>query len=176
MKLIEKLKTNFQLSNMIVRILFVVGFMFCNWQDLLISVNIVASSMNIASNTTIAMVLLSGLFTGVLLMFLVPMMVNAMLNFMRLYNVPRHEYILIAMIFFDIGFFACGLLNLINLITPVFLTWGSILFPLVTSCGCMIGFYKVTSNLYFNDVTRQQYFKNLAIGYLVLVAVLGVLS
>ena len=176
MKLLEKLKTNFQLSNLIVRILFVAGFIFCNWQDLLISVNLVVATMGISAGTTLAMVLLTGIFTGVLMLFIVPFMVNTLLNFLRLYNLPRHEYVLIALMFFDIGFIACGLLNLINLITPVFMTWGSILFPLVVSCGCMIGFYKVTAKLYFNDVTRQPYFKNLAIAYFVVIAVLGVLA
>ena len=176
MKLFNKLKTNYQLSNLIVRILFVVGFTFCNWQDLLLSVNMVGVGMGLSANTTIPMVLLSGVFMGLLLNLVVPFAVNSLLNFMRLYNMPRHEYVLIAMVFFDVGFFACGILNLVNLFTPIFMTWGSILFPLIVSCGCMIGFYKVTSKLYFNEVTRQPYFRTLAIAYLAVVVVLGVLS
>lgn len=176
MKLFEKLKTNYQLSNMIVRILFVVGFTFCNWQDLLISVNLVGEGMGLPASATIPTVLLSGIFMGLLLNFCVPFVVNAILNISRIYNVPRHEYVLLAMLFFDIGFFACGVLNLVNLITPVFMVWGSILFPLIVSCGCVIGFYKVTSKLYFNVVTRQLYFRSLAIAYLVTVVVLGVMA
>ena len=176
MKLFEKLKTNYQLSNMIVRILFVVGFTFCNWQDLLISVNLVSEGMGLPAGATIPMVLLSGIFMGLIINLCVPFAVNAILNFSRLYNVPRHEYVLLAMLFFDIGFFACGILNLVNLITPIFMTWGAVLFPLIVSCGCVIGFYKVTSKLYFNVVTRQRYFKGLAIAYLVTVVVLGVMA
>ncbi len=176
MKLIEKLKTNYQLSNMIVRILFVVGFTFCNWQDLLIMVNMMGASMGLPAVATIPTVLLSGILTGLLFNLCVPFAVNSILNFSRLYNVPRHEYVLLAMLFFDIGFFACGILNLVNLFTPVFMTWGSVLFPLIVSCGCMIGFYAVTSKLYFNVVTRQLYFRSLAIAYLVTVAVVGVMA
>jgi len=40
----------------------------------------------------------------------------------------------------------------------------------------VIGFYKVTSKLYFNVVTRQLYFRSLAIAYLVTVVVLGVMA
>ena len=176
MKLIEKLKTNFQLSNMIVRILFVVGFVFSNWQDLLISVHLVSESMALPSGTIIPMMLLTVIILGVILNLLVPFTINLALNFLRLYNVPRHEYILIAMMFFDIGFFACGILNLVNLFTPILMTWGSVLFPLITSCGCMLGFYKVTSKLYFNEVTRQHYFKYLAIIYIACAVIMGVMA
>lgn len=176
MKLIEKFKTNFQLSNMIVRILFVVGFIFSSWQDLLISVHLVADGMSLPSGTIIPMMLLTGVIMGVILNLVVPFAINMALNFLRLYNVPRHEYILIAMMFFDIGFFACGILNLVNLFTPIFMTWGSVLFPLLTSCASMLGFYKVTSKLYFNEVTRQHYFRYLAIIYIVFAVVTGVMS
>lgn len=176
MKLIEKFKTNFQLSNLIVRVLFVVGFIFCNWQDLLISVHLVAEGMSLSEGIIIPMMLLTGIVLGVIVNLVVPFAINMMLNFLRLYNVPRHEYILIAMVFFDIGFFACGVLNLVNLFTPVLMTWGSVLFPLITSCGCMIGFYRVTSKLYFNEVTRQHYFKYLAIIYIAFAVVMGVMA
>ena len=84
MKLFEKLKTNYQLSNMIVRILFVVGFTFCNWQDLLISVNLVGEGMGLPASATIPTVLLSGIFMGLLLNFCVPFVVNAILNISRI--------------------------------------------------------------------------------------------
>ena len=176
MKLLNKLKTNYQLSNVLVRILFVLGFIFCNWQDLILVVNLVGMSMGMPSGATIPLMLLSGTFTALLLTFVVPFAVNTTLNFMRLQNVPRYEFALIALLFFDIGFFACGLLNLVNLFTPVIMTWGSVLFPVVISAGCTIGFYAVTSKLYFNDTTRPDYFKHLAIAYLVIVTVTGVLS
>ena len=112
MKLIEKLKTNYRLSNMIVRILFVVGFTFCNWQDLLISVNLVSEGMGLPAGATIPMVLLSGIFMGLIINLCVPFAVNAILNFSRLYNVPRHEYVLLAMLFFDIGFLPVAYLTL----------------------------------------------------------------
>lgn len=176
MKLINKLKTDYRLSNMIVRILFVVGFVFCSWQDLLMSTTLVASTTSLPSGMIIPTMLLTGIIMGTIFTLIIPFVINLLLNFLRIYNVPRHEYVLIALVFFDIGFFACGILNLVNLITPLFVVWGSILFPLIVSLGCMIGFYKVTANMYFNDVTRQRYFKNLAVIYIVLVFVLGVIA
>lgn len=176
MKLINKLKTDYRLSNMIVRILFVVGFVFCSWQDLLMSTTLVASTTSLPSGMIIPTMLLTGIIMGTIFTLIIPFAINIVLNFLRIYNVPRHEYVLIALVFFDIGFFACGILNLVNLITPLFVVWGSILFPLIVSLGCMIGFYKVTANMYFNDVTRQRYFKNLAVIYIVLVFVLGVIA
>ncbi len=174
MKLIEKFKTNFQLSNLIVRILFVVCFIFCSWQDLLISAQLVLGTVGMSEKATIPVMILGGIISAVLLLLVIPFVINMLLNFLRMYNVPRSEYILIAMLFMAIGFFACGILNLVNLFTPILITWGSVIFPLIVSLGCMIGFYKVTANLYFNDVTRQHYFKYLAIVYLVVVVVMGV--
>lgn len=176
MKLINKLKTDYRLSNMIVRILFVVGFVFSCWQDLLLSTTMVASSIGLPSGAVIPTMLLTGIIMGAVFTLIIPFLINMLLNFLRVYNVPRHEYVLIALVFFDIGFFAVGILNLVNLFTPLFVVWGSILFPLVVSLGCTIGFYKVTANMYFNDVTRQRYFKNLAIIYVALVVVLGVIA
>ncbi len=176
MKLINKLKTDYRLSNMLVRILFVVGFVFSCWQDLLLSTTMVASYMGLPSGAVIPTMLLTGIIMGVVLTLIIPFVINMLLNFLRVYNVPRHEYVLIALMFFDIGFFAVGILNLVNLITPLFIVWGSVLFPLIVSLGCTIGFYKVTANMYFNDVTRQRYFKNLAILYVALVIVLGVIA
>lgn len=176
MKLINKLKTDYRLSNMIVRILFVVGFVFCNWQDLLFSTTLVASTISLPSGAVIPIMLLTGIIMGAIFTIIIPFVINVLLNFLRVYNVPRHEYVLIAFVFFDIGFFACGILNLINLITPLFVVWGATLFPLIVSLGCTLGFYKVTANMYFNDVTRQRYFRNLAIIYVAIVIVLGVIA
>lgn len=176
MKVIEKFKTNFQLSNLIVRILFVVGFIFCSWQDLLISAQLVLSAVGMSEDATIPVMILGGVLTAVILLLAIPFVINMLLNFLRMYNVPRAEYVLIAMLFMAIGNFACGILNLVNLFTPILITWGSVIFPLIVSLGCMIGFYKVTANLYFNDVTRPHYFKYLAIVYFVVVVVTGVMA
>ena len=176
MKLIEKLKTNFQLSNMIVRILFVVSFVFCNWQDLLISSQLVLETVNISQNATIPLLILGGIISAVFVLLVVPYLINMALNFLRLYNVPRSEYVLIALAFMAIGNIGCGILNLVNLFTPILIAWGAVLFPVIVSCVCMIAFYKVTAKLYFNDVTRANYFRNLAIVYLVFVVVTGVMS
>ncbi len=132
--------------------------------------------MGMSTTVVIPMTLLVGIILGVIISLIVPFAINAALNFLRLYNIPRAEYVLIAMVFFDIGLFACGLLNLVNLFTPILLAWGGVIFPVVVSFGCMLGFYKVTANLYFNDVTRPYYFKNLAILYIVMVVIMGVFA
>ncbi len=172
----NKLRSNFQLSNLIVRILFVVTFVFSSWQDMLAATKIVLLSGELSQSLVIPVMLLSSIISAVIIMMLIPVLVNLFLNIIKVYSVPRAEYVLLVMLFFDIGFFACGLLNLVNLFTPLFLTWGSVLFPFISSLGCVIAFYKVTAKLYFNDVTRVYYFKVLAIAYLAIALVMGVLA
>ncbi len=167
--MIEKLRSNFKLTNILVRILFVLCFMFANWQSALAATILVLGSANLY--LALAVVLLLG--TGI--MFLVPVLVNLALNIARIYTVPRAEYCLLAEAFFTLGYFICGLLNLVNLFTPLALIWGGVLFPFISSLIAALLFYRLTAKLYFNDVTVLNYFKSFAIVYLVLVLVLEVL-
>ncbi len=127
-----------------------------------------------SSSLVIPIMLFSGILTAVIFVLLIPFLTNLILNMLRLFNIPRAEYILLVFLFFDIGFLACGLLNVVNFFTPILLTWGGILFPFLVFFGCSLGFYKVTSKLYFNDVTRPYYFKNLAIIFFAVAIIVGV--
>ncbi|MCM1194519.1 MAG: hypothetical protein NC099_03440 [Corallococcus sp.] len=172
-----KLRANYRLSNILVRILFVLTFAFCTWQDYLGVVNsLYLSEMTAYLNGTgkLFIALASALLLGTALMFLLPVLTNAFLNIARIQSVPRAEYCLLTHLYFAIGFFICGLLNLINLITPVFMVWGRIIFPFVVSVGCGISFYRVTAKLYFNDVTVLNYFKHLLIAFAIVLVVVGV--
>ena len=119
--------------------------------------------------------LLTSALLGLIIMLIVPFISNIFLNYSRFYTVPRAEYSLLAMLFFTLYFAICGVLKLINLITPILLVWGEILFPVLVSLGCVIWFYKITANLYFNNQTKPYYFRNLATTYLVLIVVAEVL-
>ena len=100
-------------------------------------------------------------------MFIVPFLAGLFLNVSKIYSVPRAEYCLLVNLYCALGFFVNGLLNLINLITPVFMVWGGVIFPFVITLVGFISFYLVTSKLYFNDVTKVHYFKCLLIVALV---------
>lgn len=128
-------------------------------------------TFNLNGASYLLLSLFSAAFMGVILVFLIPFLANVFLNVARIYSVPRAEYRLLVLLFFTIGFFINGLLNLINLITPIFLVWGGVLFPFIVTIGCCISFYSVTARLYFNDVTVVNYFKH----YLIVAAVLALL-
>ena len=118
---------------------------------------------------------LTSAIIGVIIMLLLPLVSNVFLNYSRFYSVPRAEYSLLMMLFFTLYFTVCGILKLINLITPLLLTWGEVLFPVIVSLGCVIWFYAVTAKLYFNNQTKPYYFRNLATTYLILIVVAEVL-
>jgi len=153
------------LSNVLVRIFFVLAVVFSTWQTSL-GVVYYAFSGNLAGvmngfngTAKLLIALLTSAIIGVILMFLVPLLANLFLNVTKIYSVPRAEFCLIVNLYCSVGFFLNGLLNLINLITPVFMVWGGVIYPFIITLGCFASFYLVTSKMYFNDVTRVHYFK-----------------
>lgn len=169
----SKLKSNYNLSNILIRVLFVLTYVFMRWQDYLGSAYIMDLSAitggYISGTAKLLLALFSAAFMGTVLMFLLPLLVNIILNIARFYSIPRAEYCLLAHLYCTIGFFVCGALNLINIITPVFLVWGSVIFPFIVTVGCFISFYLATAKLYFNDVTTVHYFKHMMIVFIVIV-------
>lgn len=167
--MIEKLRHNFNLTNILSRIFFVLMFVFANWQQYLTATILVLGHSNLALGLSVAFIV------GVILVFLLPVLINLVLNWAKIFSVPRAEYCLFGIIFAALGMLVCGLLNLVNLFTPLFLVWGAVLFPFVSLTVAMLCFYKVTSSLYFNDVTRVYYFKLCLIVYAILAVLVGVL-
>lgn len=169
----NKLRANYNLVNVLVRIFYVLAVMLATWQDMLgalyygsaiigvYDTQQVLAALNGSAKIIIA--LTSSAIMGIALMFLTPFLAGLFLNVSKIYSVPRAEYCLLVNLYCSIGFFACGLLNLINLITPVFMAWGGVIFPFIVTLACFISFYLVTSKLYFNDVTKVHYFKCLLI-------------
>ena len=174
--MIAKLRSNFKLANTLARALFVLTFIFASWQDGLMGV-IFAESLLRASFATykVWMAIFCEFIVGVIWMYLLPVLVNFALNTAKLYTVPRAEYCLLVHVFFALGYFIRGCLNLVHLFTPVMLVWGGVLFPFVSSVVAAILFYRVTAKLYFNDLTVVPYFRIYAIVYLLLLLVLEVL-
>ena len=165
---------------MLIRIAFVLAYIFYSWQDSLTAVEISnaqlkALGLAMPGSLNVVTALFTSSLIGVGLMFLVPLLARLFLNMSRFYSVPRAEYGLLVHVFFTLYYVVCGALRLINLFTPILLVWGSVLFPVVTSLGCVIWFYIVTSRLYFNDVIKPFYFRNMAIVYLVCAFVFGVI-
>ncbi len=175
----SKLRQNYRLSNILIRIAFVLAYVLYSWQTWLASAQLVkmqfGSAMFLSDSMLVAIALTSSALVGVALMFLLPLFVNLFLNVSKFHNVPRAEFTLLVHLFFVLFYFVCGSLELFNLLTPLLINWGGRLFELLVSAGCVIWFYDVTSKLYFNDVTNPYYFRNLAIVYLACAFLFGVL-
>ena len=176
----SRLRSNYRLSNILVRIAFVLFYVLYSWQNSLAAAKMTARQMaqlgfvalpDVYINV-MAFFVAAGI--GVGLMFLVPFLAKTFLKASHFYNVPYEEYGLLAHVFFTLYFAVCGALKLINLATPLLLVWGEILFPFVVSLGSVVWFYAVTAKLYFNDVTKPLYFRNVAITYFVLAFLFGV--
>ena len=176
--LINKLRANYHLSNVLIRILFVLSYVLNGWQASLAVATLLLEQMTgvqMSGQYNLWVALTASALLGTMFMFIVPFVCNIFLNYSRFYSVPRAEFSLLAHLFFGIYFAICGVLKLVNLFTPILLVWGDILFPVLASLGCVIWFYVVTAKLYFNNQTKPYYFKNLAIAYLILIVVAEVL-
>lgn len=170
----SKLKANYNLSNILVRVFFVLAVILSIWQSMLgtvyymylgVSADLLAQ---LSGSAKLVIALMSSMIVGVALMFITPFLAGLFLNVCKIYTVPRAEYCLLVNLYCAIGFFINGLLNLINLITPIFMVWGGVIFPFIITLGCFISFYIVTSKMYFNDVTKVHYFKCLLVVALVI--------
>ena len=174
----SKLSSNYRLSNILIRIAFVLAYVLYSWQNILATTQLMLSMYESVLSVSYTYMLLTVIFAtlliGVVLMFLVPFVVKLFLNYSHIYNVPRAEFTLLAHLFITIFYLACALLSLVHLLTPLFLTWGEKLIPFIVATGCIIWFYFVTKKLYFNDATALYYFRNLAIVYFVFAFVFGV--
>lgn len=177
----SKLRANYNLANVLVRVFFVLAVVLSTWQISLGTVYYMdfgagfgISMAQFNSAVKLAIALMTSAIMGVILMFITPLFAGLFLNVAKIYSVPRAEYCLIVNLYCAVGFFLYGLLNLINLITPIFMVWGSVLFPIIITIGCFASFYLVTSKLYFNDVTTVHYFKCLMVVFAI-VMVLEVL-
>lgn len=151
--MIEKFRKNFKLANILVKILFVCSFVLANWFSISSAVFMVMEQ----GNTWIA--LATGVVMGTILVLILPFLINWVLNISRFRNIPRAEYVLLALAFFTFANLTFGLLNLFRLLNPLMAVWGSLAFHILTTVGFSILFYVVTSKLYFNDVTKPHYFK-----------------
>ena len=131
----SKLRNNYRLSNVLIRIAFVLCYVLYSWQDILGNTHLVLTmyghALNLSDSYALVTAIIASLLIGVVLVFLVPFVANVFLNFSRLYNVPRAEYGLLTHLFFTLYYFVCGVLSLINLFTPLLLTWSEKLFPFV---------------------------------------------
>ena len=170
----NKLRANYHLSNVLIRIAFVLAYVLYSWQTSLAIATLMVGQQ-FTGRYGLLIAIMSSALLGSIIMLIVPLISNVFLNYSRFYTVPRAEFALLTHLFLTLYFAICGALKLINLITPLLLVWGEILFPVLVSLGCVIWFYAVTVKLYFNNQTKPYYFRSLLIAYVVLIVVAEVL-
>ncbi len=167
--MLSKFRKNYNAVNVTVKILFVLAFCFANWQSAL------AATLIYLGQSNVWLAASSLLLMGTALTFLLSPIVGFVLNVAKIHSVPVAEYCLIAQAFFTLGLFIRGLLNIVNFFTPLFYNWGGALFPFIATLAASLGFYSVTSRLYFNDVTRLYYFKVCTVVFFAVVVIMEVL-
>ncbi len=165
MFIVNKIRSNYLASAIIIRLLFVVTFIFANWQLAL------SACVMVLGTTSVAVVLLSLAILTAMITVLIPVITNVLLNAYGIHTVPRQEYILIVFLSFSAGCFVNGALNLLIMAMPFAGSWIIILSRFLGNVLSWILLYSVTSRLYFNDANRKYYFKGMAIMFFVFAVV-----
>jgi hypothetical protein len=165
--MINKLRKNFAASNLLATIAFVVTSAFASWYSFS------AASVMVLGSADIYVTLFASLLGGILGAFILPLLVNFVLNLARIYSVPRAEFSLLAKLFFAASFLVSGALGMLRFLSPFLATWGLMLIDAAVTTAACFTFYHVTAKLYFNSHTRVYYFRLIIIVYAALMLLGG---
>lgn len=167
--MIDKLRKNYKLSSVLTKVFYVASFVLANW------FRMSSATLYVYGKPNLLLTIFSTLIAALIFVFLLPVLIRWFLRLSRFINVPQNEYPLIALLFFTIYNLVYGGMTFIQLATPLYIVWGNLVAHLLVGTLCFVGFYKVTANLYFNDVTKPYYFKTIAIAYFIVMLFGGVL-
>ncbi|MEG2014434.1 MAG: hypothetical protein RR086_01765 [Clostridia bacterium] len=159
--MIEKLRKNYQLVNVLSYLCCILFFCLSQWYYLFGQINYIALAFNFVCTKWMAILII--VLEGAIITLLLSPISSVILNLSRIYFVPRAEFGVLVRLSVTSMFMALSLFNLTFLFSPVVLIWGLLLYKLVLGVGAGIGFYLVTSKLYCNTATKPYYFKVLSI-------------
>lgn len=167
--MIYKLRKNYSLSVWLTRICFYVSFIFCNWFFIegVYNYMSIAGLFSVELERNFLVIAISGLLSAIIAEIFVRLLLKLVLYASKIVMLPRNEFsILFLMCLVPINLIMGGL-NLLFYLTPVIISWGSVLFEIVVATPFLILFYAKTKKLYFNDKNSPYYFKVCAIVYLI---------
>lgn len=171
--MLDKLRKNFGLCSVLTDVAFLVAYSFGNWQTTyqLLQSGVLFTGFNFTKSNTTLFAIPTMLIGGVITLLLLKWLCRILLTSCGFFSVPKREYTLIATLFAGGYHFAMGLVNLIGLFTPLASVWISTIVPFVLTAVALFAFYKVTANLYFNDVTKANYVNRLFVVFAVFCAI-----
>lgn len=167
--MLNKLKQNYRLANVLSRVLFVAAYVFATWQRYL------QASFLIIAEQNLLVALLASALVGVVAQFIVPLLVKMFLNMSRIHSVPVAEYCILALLYFSAAMAASGAVCLVGWFVPVASVWLGVLAPVAATLVVGFLFFRRTSALYFNDVTAVVYAKSYFVAWVILLVIVGVI-
>lgn len=174
--MINKLRKNINLADVVVRVLLALSCAFASWrtayQTLLYSQ--FSDFAVIQGSSAVYVACLTALVSGVLAQFIAAWLSNLFVT-ANGFTVSRSEFGFWVKLFVTAYYFTLGALDLINLFTPLAVVWLATAVPFVVLTACFVGFYVVTKRLYFSDDDAPRYFYRLSLIY-VIFAILQLVS
>lgn len=161
MNIFKRVAQSNVLSTILISFLFVVTFVFCNWQ--------LANSffVGMLSVTNSWIIITSTIIFAIVVAVVIPFITQLLLDRFHIYCVPRREYCLLVLLLLCSGNTLCGALNLLTLALPQWGNWITIFSRLLGNILSWLLIYNITSRLYFNDGNRKHYFMAVAIVFFV---------
>ena len=167
--MVEKLRKNYSLSLWLTRLFFYISFVFCNWFDIESAINYMsyAGLFGLALERSFWLVAASGLIGAVITEVLIWLILRFVFYVSKIVMVPRNEFTVLFLLCLIPINLILGALNLLFYLTPLVISWGSVLFEFVVATPFLWLFFVKTKQLYFNDKAAPYYFKVFAIAYLI---------
>lgn len=139
--MVEKLRKNYSLSLWLTRLFFYISFVFCNWFDIESAFNYMsyAGLFGLALERSFWLVAASGLIGAVITEVLIWLILRFVFYVSKIVMVPRNEFTVLFLLCLIPINLILGALNLLFYLTPLVISWGSVLFEFVVAtpfCGC----------------------------------------
>lgn len=161
------IKKDFRRSMWIIRIVLAIAISF----GLMFETNSLMIFMSLYLSQTITRSIIFNILFGIIAVLFyeifIKFIVNYFLRASNVYNLPRQEIILFALLFHIPYFVVLGLFNLLFFIYPHIYLWGSLIFPIIVAIPCLILFFNTINKLYLNVQTAPNFFKMILIYFAV---------
>lgn len=167
MNISEKLKLNYGKTVIVIRLLFVVSFIFANIYNLLGVGNLLKQTMDINGAALLISVLISAMLTALLISLIVRPILGVILGLAKIYYLPVYEVSAVALLCMTLSNGILAILNATFFITPVIVPWGLILFSFISSTITVLLFFKIMKKNYLNSTNAPYFFKVTSICYFI---------
>ncbi|MEG1711239.1 MAG: hypothetical protein RR054_02570 [Clostridia bacterium] len=166
-KIKEKIRNNYNLSQWIVRIIYIISVVFAEWFNLNSIVRLINTQYSLILNPYWLYVIIFGIIESIVALVFLRFAIKGIKFFGRFYTLPESECTFLLVLACIIANIAAGVMRLSYLITPLVFVWGKYLFGILSGFPAMLWFFGKLKKYYINEQTAQYMFLWIMLGFLI---------